>query len=136
MRLRGGSMARTRVILERGDFRGFPRCCASCLTFENLGYSRARSRAFLSRSEEMEVPICARCAQRTTWLRRLGIGLFIVVSFLGFMLLEQYRLPKYWSVVMSVGGLALLEEYLWGLGRGPVRLLRANRTSPEAPKIF
>ena len=38
------------------------------------------------------------------------------------MLLEQYQLPKYWSVVISVGVLALLQEYLSGLGRGPVRL--------------
>jgi len=121
-------MARIKVILERGDFRGFPQCCAACLTFENLGYTHSRSRTlpFLSSGEEMEVPICARCAWRTTWLRRLGIGLFIVVSFLGFMLLEQYQLPKYWSVVISVGGLGLLEAYFSSLGRGPVRQ-RANR---------
>jgi hypothetical protein len=118
-------MARTKIILERGDFRGFPQCCASCLTFENLGNTRVRSRTFPFLSPgrvELEVPICARCVRRMTWLHRLGIGSWIVVSFVAFMLLEQYQLPKYWSVVISVGVLALLQEYLSGLGRGPVRL--------------
>jgi len=126
-------MARTKVVIERGDFRGFPQCCASCLTYENLGYTHARSRTllFFSGRQELEFPICAQCAQRTTWLHRLGIGLWMAVSLLGFWLLELYQLPKYWSVVISVGVLAFLEEYLSALGSGPVRL----RESPNRERL-
>ena len=122
-------MAMIKIILERGDFRAFPQCCASCMTFENLEYAHVRSRTvpFFSRREEMEVPICARCARQKTWLHRLGIGLWIVVSFVGFSLLDLYRLPKYWSVVIGGGGIALLEVYLQGLAHGPVQLQRATR---------
>jgi len=117
-------MARTKVILERSDFRGFPQCCASCLAVENLGHTRFKSKTFLflSDRQELEVPICARCARRMTWLHRLRVAIWFVVPLLSFFTLDRLDMPKSWSAIISAGVTGLLESYLQDFRLGPVRV--------------
>ena len=124
-------MARTKVILEHDDFCGFPQCCASCLATENLRFrfARAASLPFVFRRMDLEVPICARCVRRSSWLQAIDLALFVVL-FLAFYYaldpyLTAYNVPSFGRGVVAASLiLCVLLPFnrLFELGQGPVLL--------------
>lgn len=122
-------MHRTKVILERSAFRGFPHRCASCLTSENLKFIAVRSQGvpFLSDRLELEVPICASCAQRVKWFHWLKIALWLPELLVTYFVVDRFGTSFARSVIIGACLLAPI-AYVQNLALGPVRLhKRANR---------
>jgi hypothetical protein len=118
-------MAGTKLSIVRGEFRGFPEFCASCLSTSDLQYRTIKAPgSFRGNAFETSIPLCAACMRRIRWLYPTGTGmLFVVAIWLNYKL-THIQLPRLISALLVL--LPIVHSYATEAFKGPVRV-RAKR---------
>ena len=114
-------MPGTKLVVQYGDYHGFPEFCAACLSTADLDHTEVRSPfSFASQRFVAMVPMCRHCATHFRWTTRAVRLAAFLVALAPIYWIERYQLPRNWRDFFVF--VAAVVAYVGDPLKGPVRV--------------